>query len=196
MCAGVVVWVLVCVWVWVWVWVGGVGERPEKPLGQVLADRQPTLSLCPPPPTHSPSPLSLSRLNIGASASNLQTDTLNPNPYPPPCDRFLKALQEAKFPSLELPATHLVDPEHDHGRLLYVAHLMLHQPAMRPAKLEALKREVEHMQASFHKLRESKTLYVDGLHPLCRGLILMHNRFRREHAQVPILARRFGGSRC
>jgi hypothetical protein len=45
--------------------------------------------------------------------------------------RFWKALLEAKFPSLDMASSHLVDPVHDHGRLLFVAHLMLHQPAMR-----------------------------------------------------------------
>ena len=59
-----------------------------------------------------------------------------------------------------------------------------HTHTHRPAKLEVLKRELEHMQASFTKLRLSKTLYVDGLNPMCRGLLLLHGRVRREHAQA------------
>ena len=46
--------------------------------------------------------------------------------------------------------------------------VLLQQPAMRPGKLEHLQQEVRHVQATFEKLKEGKTLYANGLHPVCR----------------------------
>ena len=97
---------------------------------------------------------------------------------------LLAAVRQAHLPELEMASTQLIDPAEDHGRLLYVAHLFLHQPAMRQAKVDALREEVEHTQASFKKMLDTKSLYTDGLHLVCKALVTTRERVRLEHARL------------
>jgi hypothetical protein len=79
---------------------------------------------------------------------------------------LLAALVHAGFPGLDLTATQLTDTNQDLARLLYAAHIFLHQPDMRPQMLDALRLQTQHLGASFRALAAKKSLYVEGLHPV------------------------------
>ena len=55
---------------------------------------------------------------------------------------------------------------------------------MRQAKVDALREEVEHTQASFKKMLDTKSLYTDGLHLVCKALVTTRERVRLEHARL------------
>ena len=79
---------------------------------------------------------------------------------------LLAALAHAGFPGLDLTAAQLADTNQDLARLLYAAHVFLHQPDMRPQMVDALRLQTRHLGASFRALAAKKSLYVEGLHPV------------------------------
>ena len=59
----------------------------------------------------------------------------------------MQELKENYLPPLRLSTQQLLDESEDHGRVMYVAHLFLHQPAMQPPHVVALRAEVEQIKA-------------------------------------------------
>ena len=97
---------------------------------------------------------------------------------------LIAALPRSGLPPLDLTAAQLTDSSQDLARLLYAAHLFLHQPDMRPPKLESLRLQTDHLDTSFRALASTKGLYIEGLHPVCKNLVKLHQMVRLEHAHL------------
>ena len=99
----------------------------------------------------------------------------------------MEELKENYLPPLRLSTQQLLDESEDHGRVMYVAHLFLHQPAMQPPHVVALRAEVEHILTTFETKAFTRSLYDkegDGLHAICKGLVMFHERVRQKHAEL------------